>query len=50
LKGVVSALESIGFGGWAIVELDAVTDKSKTPKECAEINKQYLTQELHLSL
>jgi inosose dehydratase len=50
LKGVVAALEKIGFDGWAIVELDAVTDKSKTPRECAEINKQYLTQELHLSL
>jgi inosose dehydratase len=50
LKAVVSALEQIAFDGWAITELDAVTDTSKTPKDCAIISRTYLQQELHLTL
>jgi inosose dehydratase len=42
LKAVFTALQEINFKGWAVVELDAVPDKSKTPKEYAVIAKDYL--------
>ncbi len=42
LPGVFEALKRVNYRGWAIVELDAVPDKSRTPKECAQINKTYL--------
>jgi inosose dehydratase len=50
LKGVLSALNQIDYHGWGIVELDSVPDKSRTPKDCAAINREYLQQELHLAL
>ena len=37
LKGVFAALNEVKFSGWAIVELDAVPDKARTPKESAVI-------------
>jgi inosose dehydratase len=46
LPAVFKTIEKIKFRGWAVVELDAVPDPSKTPKECAEINKKYLTEKL----
>ena len=42
LKGVFAALQEVKFKGWAIVELDAVPDKAKTPKEYAVVAKDYL--------
>jgi inosose dehydratase len=42
LKGVFTALQDIKFKGWAIVELDAVPDKAKTPKEYAVVAKDFL--------
>jgi inosose dehydratase len=42
LKAVFTALNEVTFKGWAVVELDAVPDKTKTPKEYAVIAKQYL--------
>jgi inosose dehydratase len=42
LPGVFKALNSIGFKGWGIVELDSVPDKAKTPVQCANITKAYL--------
>lgn len=42
LKGVFDALNAAGFKGWAVVELDRVPDKARTPKESALIAKQYL--------
>ena len=44
VKGVFAALAEVKFKGWAIVELDAVPDKARTPKESAIIAKQYLQQ------
>lgn len=46
LPSVVSALHKFHFRGWAIVELDAVPDKARTPKESAEISKKYLQERL----
>ena len=42
IKAVFAALADVGFGGWAIIELDAVTDPARTPKESAAISKKYL--------
>jgi inosose dehydratase len=40
--GVFAALDKIKFAGWTIVELDGVPDKAKTPKQCAQISKDFL--------
>ena len=42
LPAVFRALKVVGFDGWAVVELDEVPDAAKTPKESAEISRQYL--------
>jgi inosose dehydratase len=44
VKGVFDALRGVGFRGWSVVELDAVPDKARTPKESAAMSKRYLTQ------
>ena len=44
IKGVFAALNEVKFRGWAIVELDAVPDKARTPKESAVIARTYLAQ------
>jgi inosose dehydratase len=43
---VFAALREINFHGWAVVELDRVPDKSRTPKESAIISKTYLEQKI----
>jgi inosose dehydratase len=40
----------VKFSDWAIIELDAVPDKSRTPKECAEISVKYLEDKLKLKV
>ncbi|HKV24299.1 MAG TPA: sugar phosphate isomerase/epimerase [Candidatus Acidoferrum sp.] len=50
VPAVIDALRKIDFRGWGIVELDAVPDKSRTPKDCALINKNYVVEKLGLSL
>ena len=42
LPGVFAALKKARFKGWAVVELDAVPDKARTPKESGQISKSYL--------
>ena len=42
VRAVLSTLNATQFNGWAIVELDDVPDKSRTPRECAAISKQFL--------
>ena len=44
IPGVFAALKSVGFDGWAVVELDEVPDKARTPKESAAISKEYLRE------
>jgi inosose dehydratase len=46
LPEVFEALHKVNFRGWAIVELDAVPEKTGTPKESAEISKKYLQEKL----
>ncbi|HWW96671.1 MAG TPA: sugar phosphate isomerase/epimerase [Edaphobacter sp.] len=43
---VFAALDKVKFHGWAIVELDRVPDKSRTPKESAIMSKNYLEQKI----
>jgi inosose dehydratase len=50
LPGVFVALHKVKFRGWAIVELDAVPDKSRSPKECGEISKKYLAEKLGITV
>ena len=50
LPSVFAALEKVKFHGWAVVELDRVPDKSRTPKESATISKDYLQQKIGVSL
>ena len=42
LAAVFKALDDIKFRGWAIVELDGPTGGTHTPKESAEVSKQFL--------
>ena len=46
LPAVFDALQRVKFRGWAIVELDSVPDKARTPKESALISKKYLEERL----
>jgi len=50
LPGVFAALKEIKFRGWAVIELDSVPDKSKTPKECASISKKYVEEKLWMKI
>jgi inosose dehydratase len=50
LPAVMAALREVHFNGWAVVELDRVPDKSKTPKDCAAISKAYLEDTLHVKV
>jgi len=50
LPSVFVALEKVKFRGWAIVELDRVPDKSRTPKESATISKDYLQQKISVTV
>jgi inosose dehydratase len=45
---IFAALKRANFRGWTVVELDAVPDKARTPKESAAISKTYLEQKLGL--
>lgn len=42
VRGVFTALSDIAFHGWAIVELDDVPERGRTPRESAEISRQFL--------
>jgi inosose dehydratase len=50
LPSVFAAVEKVKFRGWAIVELDRVPDKSRTPKESAIISKEYLEHKIGVTV
>ena len=50
LPAVIDALRKINFRGWGIVELDAVPDNARTPKESAIINKKYVEEKRGLKV
>jgi inosose dehydratase len=47
---IFAALKRVNFRGWTVVELDAVTDKTRSPKESATISKTYLAEKLGLTV
>ena len=42
VRDIFAALTEVSFRGWAVVELDAVPETTRTPKESAAISKRYL--------
>jgi len=50
LPAVFVAIDKVHFHGWAVVELDKVPDPSRTPKECAIISRDYLTQKIGVKI
>jgi len=50
LPAVFAALKEVKFRGWAIVELDSVPDKARTPKESAIISKKYIEDKLGMKV
>ncbi len=50
IPSVFAALDKVKFQGWAVVELDRVPDKSRTPKESAIISKTYLEQKIGVTV
>jgi inosose dehydratase len=50
LPSIFKALKEVKFRGWAIVELDSVPDKTRTPKEAAMISKKYLEEKLRMKI
>jgi inosose dehydratase len=50
LPGVMRAIAEVGFTGWIVVELDAVPDGGRSPRESAEISRRYLTERLGLRI
>jgi len=50
LPAVFAALKDVRFRGWAVVELDSVTDQSRGPKESALISKKYLEEKLGMKI
>jgi inosose dehydratase len=50
IPAVFEALRKVNFRGWAIVELDSVPDKARTPKESAIISKKYLEEKLGVTV
>ncbi|MEZ0486519.1 sugar phosphate isomerase/epimerase family protein [Fibrella aquatica] len=50
VPAVFKALKTIKFNGWGIVELDGVPDPGRTALQCAQTNKDYITQTLKFPL
>jgi inosose dehydratase len=50
LPAVFGALKKIKFNGWAVIELDGVPDKARTPKESAQLSKIFVEEKLGLKV
>ncbi len=50
IVAVFDNLRKINFNGWAVVELDGVPEKDKTPIQCAGISKQFLIEKAGIKL
>jgi inosose dehydratase len=44
IPAVFAALKETAFDGWAVVELDSVRDKTRTPSEANATSKEYLSR------
>ncbi|PSR54854.1 xylose isomerase [Adhaeribacter arboris] len=47
---VFAALKEVNFKGYAIIELDAVPEKNRTPLESGQISRNYLKNQLKFSI
>jgi inosose dehydratase len=50
LPAVFNTLRKVNFRGWAVVELDAVPDEARTPRESGAISKRYLEEALKVTV
>lgn len=50
LPAVFAALKDVKFRGWAVIELDSVTDPSRSAKESALISKRYVEEKLGMKI
>jgi len=50
IPGIFAALDEVKFRGWAVVELDDVTAKTRTPLDSAAINKKYLEENIKITI
>lgn len=50
LPAVFAALAEVKFRGWAIVELDSVPDKARTPTDSAIISRKYIEEKLGMKI
>ena len=50
VPAVFEALAAINFTGWGVVELDGVPEPGRTALQCAQTNKEYITQTLKMKL
>jgi inosose dehydratase len=50
VPAVFKALDDINFSGWGVIELDGVPDAGRTAAQCAQTNKEYITQTLKVKL
>jgi inosose dehydratase len=50
LPAVFAALKEVKFRGWAVIELDSVTDPSRSPKDSALISRKYLENKLGMKI
>lgn len=50
LPAFFDELKKARFNGWAVVELDSVPDKARTPKDSALISKNYLAEKLGMKV
>ena len=46
---IFAALDKINYKEWAIIELDSVPDKARTPLEATKISRDYLKEKMKLS-
>lgn len=50
VPAVFKAIKDINFSGWGIIELDGVPDQGRTALQCAQTNRDYITQTLKVKL
>ena len=50
LPAVFAALKEVKFRAWAVIELDSVTDPSRSPKDSALISRKYLENKLGMKI
>jgi len=48
--GIFAALKEVNFKGYAIVELDGVPEKNRTPLESGQISRNYLKNQLKFAI